>query len=176
MATLSPVLHRSDSPLLGLLHRQTPQTRPAPPKLPRQSVHLEASDSDSDLKTLLPFRPDSLEASARQCGNLPRCRFRKQCGTVGDTRCRAASQKQGLQRHVRQSIGDWAHVEYGLRRGRGLVKFWHPLSFHWTGTGQVQGLQGAVEHQHNSDVVGAIRVTDSFRPPSASRSQIAREK
>ena len=32
MATLSPVLHHSDSTRLGLSHRQTSQTRLAPPK------------------------------------------------------------------------------------------------------------------------------------------------
>ena len=46
--------------------------------------------------------------------------------------CRIAWEKQG-----------GAYVEYG--RGRGLVKFWHPLNFHWTRTGQVQGLEVAVD-------------------------------
>ena len=40
MATLSPVLHHSDSTCLGLSHRQTPQTRLAPPKPPQPLVQL----------------------------------------------------------------------------------------------------------------------------------------
>ena len=62
-ATLSPVLHHSysESSLLGLSHRQTPQTRLAPPKLPLPLVQLV------DVAT---FLPDSLEASAQQCGNF----------------------------------------------------------------------------------------------------------
>ena len=62
-ATLSPVLHHSysESTHLGLSHRQTPQTRLAPPKLPQPLVQLV---------DIAPFLPDSLEASAQQCGSF----------------------------------------------------------------------------------------------------------
>ena len=47
------------------------------------------------------------------------------------------------------------HAEYG--RGRGLVKLWHPLNFHRTRTGQIQGLQGAVDSVQGRILQGQVK-------------------
>ena len=90
-----------------------------------------------------------------------------------DGRCRVASEKQGHQGHTPPNIGDGAHLEYW--RGLGLVKLWAPPKLPLDQTGQIQGLEGAVEHQFNSEVVLAVHVTDSFRKPPVPRPQMARE-
>ena len=62
-----------------------------------------------------------------------------------DGQCRGASEKQGYQGYTPPNIGDGAHAVTVYWRGRGLVKLWNPLNFHWTRIGQVQELEGAVD-------------------------------
>ena len=117
MATLSFVLHYSNSTRLGLSHRQTPQTRLAPPKLPQPLVQLVD----------VPFLPARLVGGiCTAVWELPALYVTEL--VCQDGRCRVASEKQGHQGLAPPIIGDGARVEY--RRGQGLVKFWHPQSFY----------------------------------------------
>ena len=74
---------------------------------------------------------------------------------VWDGQCRVASEKQGYPGYPPPNIGHGAHAEYG--RGRGLVKLWHPLNFHRTRTGQIQGLQGAVDSVQGRILQGQVK-------------------
>ena len=115
---------------LGLSHRQTPQTRLAPPKLPQQLVQLV---------DVAPFLPDSFE-SAQKCGNFLPFRWRRSCGMVGVE----------LPRRNRVSrVRAPEHWRRGPRRVRAWARARKTSGTPWISigprTGQVPGLEGAVD-------------------------------
>ena len=56
------------------------------------------------------------------------------------------------------------------------VRVLHAHSFHRAAPGQDHGLEGAVEHELDLDVVRAVRVVGPSRQPCAPGPQMAREK
>ena len=98
MATLSPVLHHSDSTRLGLSHRQTPQTRLAPPKLPQPLVQL------LDIAPLSPLPAGLVGGICTAVREFPALKVTE---VVWDCRCRVALEKQGHQGHAPPNIENW---------------------------------------------------------------------